>query len=283
MLTLKPQDYPPALQLLPPTPKQIFYIGADPREWLSGPRLAVVGSRKHSAYGSEVTKYIVRQLARAEVTIISGLALGIDGIVHRSALQAGGRTVAVLPGSLDTIYPKSHRGLADEILSSGGSLISEQPPGYEVYKPSFIARNRLIAGFSEGVLITEAASGSGSLHTASFGLDAGLNVMAVPGSVFSPLSSGTNKLIKVGAQLVSNGEEVLNIMGYKSKTAKSNKTGQKFSEIENQILALVGSGISQDELAEKLHLKAEELASLLTILEIRGHLKPQGSGLWVAI
>ena len=154
--------FPAALKLIPQPPRELFIEG----RWADladKPRVAVIGSRKASPYGRLVTERLVRALVTYGITVVSGLAFGIDSIAHQAALDSGGLTIAVLPSGLDNIYPATHRHLANQIVKQGGALISEYPPKTESFKTNFIARNRLIAGLSQAVLITEAAAHSGSL------------------------------------------------------------------------------------------------------------------------
>src|SRR5688572_8235522 len=180
-LTLNQQFFPEKLLTLHDAPKQLFVAGADLSEILQRPAVAIVGSRKVTSYGRAVTAQLAGELARAGVVIISGLAIGVDAIAHRAALDNHGLTIAVLPSSLDHIYPASHYALAQEIVDKGGALISEYPEGAAIaYKGNFIARNRIVSGLSDAVLITEAAEKSGTLHTADFALQQGKDVLAVP-------------------------------------------------------------------------------------------------------
>ena len=180
-------------------PKALYFAGINPNELLSNPVVAIVGSRKMSPYGRAVTEMLTNDLVRAGVVVISGLALGVDSAAHRAVLASGGITIAVLAGGLDVIYPNSHAALAESIVQTGGTLLSEYPAGMPALKHTFIGRNRIIAALSDAVLIPEAAINSGSLHTAAFALDMGIPVLAVPGPITSQLSAGTNQLIKTGA------------------------------------------------------------------------------------
>ncbi len=197
----------------------LFYSG-DFIPLLDKPRIAIVGSRKLSQYGREVTYKLAYDLAKQGIVIVSGLALGIDSVAHRAALDAGGQTIAVLPSGLDNIYPSSHKDLGIEIVSKGGALVTEYPENRGTpLKYQFIARNRIIAALSQGILITEAASKSGSLHTANFGLELGLDIFAVPGNITSSNSEGTNKLIKDGAALITSAQDIVELYQTKDNLA----------------------------------------------------------------
>ncbi len=280
-LKLNDPSYPDVLRTIPSAPKELYFVGTPPVEWLGRPRLAVVGSRKASPYGREVTKRLAGELAEQGIVIISGLALGVDSIAHQAALDSQGLTAAVLPTSLDTIYPASHVGLAKRIIDSGGTLISEYPPASIAFKQNFIARNRIVSGLANGLLITEAAAASGSLHTARFALDQGKIVMAVPGNITSPGSEGTNSLIKSGALPVTSAEDIffaLNIKPGKKQDVRPFRGSPK----EKRVLELIIGGTgSQEELATSLGIDGAELGSILTILEINGYIRPAGGGFWL--
>jgi DNA processing protein len=201
--------YPAQLYGLPQPVYKLYVIGN--LQILKHRSLGVVGSRAVTNYGREVTMQLITEVVWSSIPIVSGLALGVDSIAHKVALRAGGPTIAVLPGGIENIYPASHKKLAEEIVRQGGALISEYPGKLRPHKYHFIARNRIIAGLSHAVLITEAAEKSGSLHTAQFALEQGKDVLAVPGSIFNPNSVGAHNLLKQGAQLVQTSEEILNL------------------------------------------------------------------------
>jgi len=281
ILKLNDPGYPVILKTLNDPPKMLYWTGAAPDSWLSRPRVAIVGSRKASAYGQSVTQKLGMELVRIGVVIISGLALGIDSIAHRGALEAGGTTVAVLPTPLDTIYPPSHNQLARQIVQRGGTLISEYSSGSISFKANFIARNRIVSGLADILLITEAAAKSGSLHTARFALEQGKTVMAVPGNITSLGSEGCNNLIKSGAQPVTDVEDVIFALGLKLAKTKPN---QHFhgSPQEKTLLNLIADGQrNQDELAASAGLEPAELNHALTMLEISGYIRPGGGGHWL--
>jgi len=279
-LKLGETGFPESLTTIAAPPRQLFWSGNHPGEWLNRPRVAVVGSRKITAYGKLVTENLSGTLARSGVVIISGLAYGVDVSAHGAALRAGGVTVAVLPSSLEQVYPAAHAHIARQITERG-ALISEYPKGSQIaWKSNFIARNRLISGLADILLITEAAVNSGSLHTARFALEQGKTVMAVPGNVTSPVSEGCNNLIKSGAVPVTSAEDVLfalNIsLGAKAEGAFSG------SEQEKTVYELIKKGIcAQEEVAAAARLDGHQVASTLTMLEISGYIRPAGAGQWV--
>ena len=276
-------NYPKALLNIPQPPKQLFWLGESPEVLLANPCIAVVGSRKVSPYGHSVTTKIVGDLAKQGMVIVSGLALGVDSVAHEATLRVGGLTIAVLPCGLDRIYPSSHHHLAKEILKRGGALITEYNEGQDVRKENFIARNRIIAGLGLGVLITEAAEKSGSLHTANFALEQGSEVFAVPGNITSPTSAGTNNLIKSGATVVTDAQDVLNALKLEpSELTKRELFGD--TEEETIILKLIAEGTSDSEaLLKQSKLDPSVYNQTLSMLEITGKIKPEGAGRWTIV
>jgi DNA processing protein len=260
-------------------PKQLFVTGVGLESLLSAPAVAMVGSRRVSPYGSSVTTKLAQQLAEQGIVIVSGLALGVDGLAHRAALQAGGKTIAVLPGPLEKIYPRAHHQLAEQILRQGGALVSEYPAGTETLRPNFIARNRLVSGLSDALLITEAAEKSGTLHTARFALEQGRDVMVVPGNITSPTSVGCNNLLKAGAHPITSYEDVLHVLGLEETGTQQQIFGG--NEHEQLLLDLLKSGVSDgDELQLKSQLDITLFNQTLTMLEISGKVRSLGANGW---
>lgn len=279
-LTLLQGEIPEMLQYISSPPKQLYVAGKPLAEWIDLPKVAIVGSRKVSAYGREVTTKLAYDLAARGVVIISGLALGVDGLAHKAALEAGGTTVAVLPSPLGRIYPASHRQLAQQIVQSGGTLISEYADATELNRATFIARNRLVSGLCNALLITEAAQKSGTLHTARFALEQGRDVLAVPGAIFSPTSVGTNNLLKAGATPVTDYTDVLHALGLE-ETSAAERTAKGANETEQALLDLLAGGIREaDELLAKSDLGVAVFSQTLTMLEITGKIRPLGGGQW---
>jgi DNA processing protein len=209
ILTIKDEAYPSQLKEISSAPP-VLYIRGD-KNILNNKSIAIVGSRKFTEYGRRAGENLTKDLIRAGLTIVSGLALGIDGIAHRAALDAGGITAAVLGTGIDdpTIYPREHFNLAQRIIENEGALITEQPPRTPSLKQNFPARNRIMAGLALGTLVIEAAESSGSLITANFALEQNREVFAVPGDIFSPQSMGANSLIKRGAKMVTSAADIL--------------------------------------------------------------------------
>ncbi len=272
------KHYPPYLLEIAYPPKEFYYLGEPPIDYL--PAVTIVGSRKNTQYGKEMTYRLAYELAQAGITIVSGLALGTDGIAHKAAIEAGGRTIAVLACGLNTIYPASHRNLAIDILQKGGTIVSEYPEGTPALKQHFIARNRLVAGLSDMAIITEAAQASGSLITANYALEQNKLVGAVPGNATSPLSVGPNNLIKSGAIPVTEAQDVLNALGVQAQTKEREEVFGDTKE-EQLIIDLLQEGVSDmEELQAKSQLEPAQFSQAMTMLEINGKIIPLGAAHW---
>ena len=242
-----------------------------------GARVAIVGSRRPSPYGEAVAEQLALDLARAGVVVISGLALGIDAAAHRGALNGGGVTVAVMGTGVDVIYPAAHGVLAEAILAAGGALVSQFPDGAPPRRHNFPARNYTMAALSDVVVVVEAAQGSGALITAEAALDLHKEVMAVPGSIFSPLSVGTHGLIRDGAGLVQNARDVLAALHLQGEVlddplATPAKLGFKLEKGPDGILFHLSDvlALNAAEIARKLQLPIAEVLGRLTSLELEG-------------
>jgi DNA processing protein len=280
-VTLISPGYPAILRHIAAPPKQLFVARTPLAEIMAKPRVAIVGSRKVSTYGREVTTQLARALAERGIVIISGLALGVDALAHRATLEAGGITVAVLPGPIEQIYPASHRQLARQIIERGGTLISEYKTVQEVFRVNFIARNRIVSGLCDALLITEAAEMSGTLHTARFALEQGKEVLAVPGSIFSDTSRGTNNLIKAGAMPVTNYRDVLHSLGLEDANAPISQTLIGAPPEEQVLLNLLAKGVrDNDTLLAISGMEITALNQTLTMLEITGKVHSSGGGQW---
>lgn len=206
-IELSDRSYPKLLRYINSPPKSIFVLGNE--KILSDRSITVVGSRKMSLYGRRVTEKLVGQLVKEKLVIVSGLARGIDGVAHRSCLFNRGKTVAVLAHGFERIYPPEHRGLAKQIVLSGGCLVTEFPVNYPISKQNFAMRDRIMAGLSLGTLVIEGKKKSGTKITATMAADYGREVFCVPGSIESRLSEGPAELIQEGAKLVTKIEDIL--------------------------------------------------------------------------
>ena len=232
---------------------------------------AVVGTRKPSNYGRLVTRRIVSELAVRDVVIVSGLAMGIDAIAHKTTLENDGRTVAVLGCGVDVIYPRENARLYEEILKKKGAIISEFPPGQLVLKGLFVSRNRIISGLSRGTLVVEGTKRSGSLITASYAAKQGREVFGVPGPITSSLSEAPNLLIKQGATLVTEAEDIFATFSLPFLKRESLEKGKNLEGGEKEVFDLLKkSPLLVDEISDKLGIPIEELSVILTNLEIKG-------------
>lgn len=274
-LTALEPDYPLSLRSADPRPPVLYACGDSAA--LQARAVAVVGTRRASGYGRSVAIGIADALARAGIVVVSGLALGIDGEAHAAALDAGGRTIAVLPSPLDRIYPPRHRGLAARIVAGGGALVSELAPGHLPGRPDFARRNRIIAGLAGSTVIVEAPDRSGALLTAAAAIGLGRDLYAVPGPIDSVASRGCNRLIADHlAGLVTSPAALLTAIGLRLPPSGL-ATVASLSESEAMVLArLLKRPASVDELLVPTELGAGALASALTLLEARGLVESYG-------
>ena len=258
--------FPPQLRAIHDPPPGLFVRGAGPVDVLSRPAVAIVGARACSAYGAQVARMLGRELARAGLVIVSGLARGIDGEAHRGALEAGGVTVAVLGCGIDRDYPAAHRTLAGEICESG-LIVSEYAPGVDPAPWRFPARNRIVSGLASATIVVEARERSGALITADFALEEGREVFACPGEITSGLSAGTNELLRLGAIPLTRVEDVLELFGlaapHEAETDVSGPAADVLAQIADAAAAV-------DELARRTGLGAGAVAAALSELELAG-------------
>lgn len=271
IIQLKPEQFPKPLLEIPQPPKTLYMRGVlPPADYVY---LAVVGSRKHTSYGRDICEKLIRGLKGYPIVIVSGLALGIDSIAHRAALSAGLITLAMPGSGLDkkALYPRNNINLADEIVENGGCMLSEFPPQMKAELYTFPQRNRLMAGISRATLVIEAAEKSGTLITARMALDYNRDVLVVPGSVFSDVSKGTNKLIKQGAYPITNSTDLLEILGFKiEKPEQSDEEKYKnCSQEERKILELLYEPMTRDDLIRESGMSTAEANALLSIMEIK--------------
>ena len=282
ILTWDDPAYPERLRKINQSPF-VLYLKGDLIEediW----SVAVVGTRRVSAYGQQVTERMAGSLADQGITIISGLARGIDGIAHQQALEAGGRTLAVLGSGLDRIYPPEHRGLAGRISKQGG-LISDYPPGTPPDGSNFPPRNRIISALSKAVLVIEAGQKSGALITANYAAEQGREVFAVPGKITAPLSKGTNHLIKLGAHPLLEPQDVLDFLNMKlvarqHVVRKSLPSDHKEAVLYN----VVGDEpLHVDELSILTELPIEEVTATLAVMELKGMVRKTFGMKYIAV
>lgn len=275
VLTWESPDYPQLLHEIPAPPPVLYVRGRIESEdaWA----VAVVGTRRASAYGKEVTRRLVRELVHSGITIVSGLARGIDGTAHHTALDAGGRTLAVLGCGVDHIYPPEHRELARRIVKNG-ALISEYPMGTAPEARNFPPRNRIISGLSMGVLITEAGRRSGALITASYAAEQGRDVFAVPGSILAAGFAGTNRLIQDGACMVLETEDLLRELNLTMVTEQSQaREILPATETEAALLTyLEKEPVHVDDLGRAVGLPIAKVTSTLALMELKGMVRQVG-------
>jgi DNA processing protein len=276
VLTREDAGYPAILGQIPAPPPLIYVRGR--LEEVDAWSVAVVGTRSPTIYGREATRRIVGDLAGAGVTVVSGLAIGVDTIAHAAALEAGGRTLAVLASGLDQVYPERNRALAEEITARG-ALISEFPIGTRPIPQLFPVRNRIISGLSLGTLVVEAGIGSGALITVRYALEQGRDVFAVPGQIFSPKSMGPNQLIRDGAGLVAQAQDILEALNL-SSAALQQEVQAAFPEdpTEAAIFALVDYQPQHvDDLRRQSDLPITVVSSTLALLELKGLVRQAGA------
>lgn len=300
------------------TPKMLYFYGKLPenvvKKGLSGGKsmismrpktVAIVGSRHNTRYGEDVAYRLAYELGKRGAIVISGLAYGIDSIAHRGCLDAGGITVAVLGTRIDEIYPKKHLGLAREILEKNGAIISEYAPlsiGNALVGPAeyrdketgrrhieqraaFLYRNRIIAGLADIVVVVEAAEKSGSLNTATHALEQGKDVFAVPGNITAPYSQGCNKLLRQGAMVYTEPDDILRELFPEDFAKKVTRQRQMKlvgdTDVETFILQALGKGINSGEkIMEETHLPPEVFNQTITLLELKSRVRALGMNNW---
>ncbi len=276
-ITWEDEDYPERLSELEGMPLVLYVLGeiAPQDAWSVG----VVGTRRATAYGREATARLSAELAEAGITVVSGLARGIDTVAHRAALDAGGRTMAVLGSGLDVIYPQENRGMVRQIIEEGrGAVLTEYPLGTQPDAVNFPARNRIISGLSLGVLVIEAAEKSGALITVEFALEQNRDVFALPGPITSRMSDGPNNLIKKGARCVTSAADILEELDM-NMVAEHVEAVRALpgDPTERMLLQHLQSDIQHiDELTNKCGLPASTVSAVLTMMELKGMVRCVG-------
>ncbi len=283
IFTYKDPNYPKLLLEISKFPPLLYVRGA--MEMADEACVAVVGTRNITTYGLSVIPDLVDPLVDAGVTIVSGMAFGVDSQAHGRSVAKRRRTIAVLGGGLDdkSLYPKHHQLLAQEILDAGGALISEYPPGTPNFKQNFVARNRIISGISIGTLVIECDIESGSLITAKHALEQNRQVYAVPGPIYAPFSQGPNNLIKMGAKAVTCALDImedLNLNNLPLEIDSQKVLGE--NPTENKLLEIIGKQpLGINEIIRLSGLEAGEVGSALTFLEIKGKVRNLGGQQYV--
>ncbi|HAF49285.1 MAG TPA: DNA-protecting protein DprA [Anaerolineaceae bacterium] len=276
VLTLLDDDYPRLLREIDQSPPVIYVKGTlTPADEFA---IAIVGTRRVSEYGQQITRDISIFLAGHGLTIVSGLARGVDGIAHRHALEAGGRTIAVLGSGVDVIYPPEHRKLA-EAISENGAVISDYPLGTQPEGINFPPRNRIISGLSLGTIVVEAGDRSGALITADFALEQGRDVFAVPGNVLSPASRGTNRLIQNGAYAMVSPQDVLDVLNLSElESIKTARQVLPADKTEARILQVMNfEPLHIDEICNEVGLPVDKVSAALTMMELKGLVQHVGT------
>jgi DNA processing protein len=268
---LLPQEFPELLSEIPDKPKKLHLWGELPI--VGNKLLAVVGTRKFTMYGREVCRSLILGLKGEPITIVSGLALGIDSIAHRSAIEAGLQTIAIPGSGLDksVLHPRSHVGLAEEIVENGGGLISEMDNTQPAGVWAFPKRNRIMAGMCHAVLVIEAQRKSGTLITSRLATEYNRDVGAVPGPITSPTSDGPHMLLRLGAALVRNESDILELLGLNRKDEHQKLLdAEDLSHEENVFIKLLGESCPRNELIRKSKLETSQANAVLSLLEIKG-------------
>jgi DNA processing protein len=282
VLTWNDEGYPTRLKELVHSPPVLYVRGEiiPDDHWA----VAIVGTRRITAYGNQVAERIATHLSHAGITIISGMARGIDGVAHKAALGAGGRTIAVFGCGVDRIYPPEHRKLADQIIERG-ALISDYPPGTAPEASNFPPRNRIISGLSMATVVVEAGKKSGALITASYAAEQGREVFAVPGNILAAQSRGTNRLIQDGARVLLDPQEILEILDLTRFTEQSAARNVLPSNaLEAQLFGILSHDpMHVDEIRNQTSLNIEEVTSTLALMELKGMVRQVGGMRYTAI
>jgi DNA processing protein len=277
ILTIKDKNYPAHLKEIYNSPAFLYYKGELQKDEYS---LSIVGTRKMTSYGKQAVLEIAGHLAQNGLTIVSGLALGIDALAHQAALDVKARTIAVLGGGIDrrTLYPSRNLGLAEKIVGQGGAIISEYPIGTLPLKQNFPYRNRIISGLSLGVLIIEAPQDSGALITARYALEQNREIFALPGSIYSPASLGPNNLVKMGAKLITSASDILEELNLLQAISfiEAKKIVPDTKEEALILEHLSREPLHIDKIVELTKLDTATVNSVLVMMEMKGKVRDLG-------
>ena len=282
ILTWKDEAYPGRLKEIE-QPPPVLYVRGDylPDDLFA---VAIVGTRRVTAYGRQITEELASYLASNGITVVSGLARGVDAIAHQAALKAGGRSIAVLGSGVDKIYPPEHRQFAEQMMSQG-AIVSDYAPGTPPDASNFPPRNRIISGLSLAVVVVEAGETSGALITAEFAAEQGREIFAVPGSILAPQSKGTNKLIQKGALPLLSINDLMQALDLtrmgEQKTARKIIPG---NEIEARLMSVLGNEpLHVDEIRNQTELPIEKVSATLALMELKGMVRQVGGMNYVAM
>jgi DNA processing protein len=282
VLTWEDDSYPRRLKEIDQSPPVLYVRGEllEDDQWA----VAIVGTRRSTAYGRQVTSALAETMAHSGISVVSGLARGIDAVAHNAALEAGGRTLAVLGSGVDRIYPPEHRKLAHKIMSSG-AIISDYPPGTAPEGSNFPPRNRIISGLSQAVVVVEAGARSGALITAAYAADQGREVFAVPGNIYAPQSKGANVLLREGAQILLDPGDLLEALNLDQVSQhRTARAALPADATEAQLFELLGhEPLHVDEIRARCDLPIEAVSAALTLMELKGLVRQVGSMRYVAV
>lgn len=282
VLTWEDEHYPRSLKEVEQPPPVLYVLGeiTPEDEWA----VALVGTRRVTAYGRQVAEETASRLASSGVTVVSGLARGVDAVAHQAALRAGGRTLAVLGSGVDRIYPPEHRQLAEQIKKQG-AIISDYPPGTPPDAANFPPRNRIISGLSRAIVVVEAGETSGALITAAFAAEQGREVFAVPGNINSPQSKGANLLLKHGARPMLDSQDLLETLNMTAAgEQRTTRAVLPADATEAQLYSLLGSQpVHVDELRAQSELPIETVSATLALMELKGMVRQVGGMQYVSI
>lgn len=271
VIELENKLYPKILKNIKKAPKKLYINGN--LDILNSNCIAIVGSRKNTKYGEKWCKKFAQEFIKYNLTIVSGMALGIDKIAHKTAIRNGGKTIAVLPSGLENIYPEENLELYNEIILNGGCVISEYEPKINASSKNFLERNRIVSGLSLGTVVIEAAYRSGTSVTAKIAKEQGRDVFCIPGSLDNPKSIGTNNLIKEFAKIVTSPKDVINNYNFLHKIEVNSSTlvEEQIPEEYKKIYSLITDiPININDIAKKSLLELREVSSKLTMLELDG-------------
>lgn len=282
LVTWDDPAYPRRLKEIDQPPPVLYVRGeiSEEDQW----SVAIVGTRRASAYGRQAADELAAALARRGITVVSGLARGIDAIAHQAALKAGGRSLAVLGSGVDTIYPSEHRRLAEQ-MSQQGALVSDYPPGTPPEAANFPPRNRIISGLSLGVVVIEAGESSGALITASFASEQGRAVFALPGSIYAMQSKGTNRLIREGAHIYLDVADLLEVLDLgQVSQQRAARAVLPADATEAKLYAILGrEPVHVDEIGARADLPIAQVSAALTLMELKGLVRQVGGMNYVAV
>lgn len=282
VIEMEDKIYPEILKNIKKAPKKLYANGN--LDILNSNCIAIVGSRKNTKYGEKWCEKFVKEFVKYNLTIVSGMAFGIDKIAHKTSIKSGGKTIAVLPSGLENIYPKENLKLYNEIILNGGCVISEYKPNAKAISKQFLERNRIVSGLSLATVVIEAAYRSGTSVTAKIAKEQGRDVFCIPGSLDNPKSIGTNKLIKEFAKIATEPEDIINNYNFLNKIEENQNIliSEQISEEYRDIYRFITDiPININEIAKKSSLELKEISSKLTMLELDGKIQKLPGNMYI--